>query len=69
MQAVQPEETSEISMIHPTALVSDKAKLGRNVSIGPYSIVHDAVILDDDVVVEAYCEIGYPRRWREMCRW
>ena len=47
-------------MIHPTALVSDKAKLGRNVSIGPYSIVHDAVILDDDVVVEAYCEIGYP---------
>ena len=47
-------------MIHSTALVSEKAKLGHNVMIGPYSIVHDAVVLEDDVTVEAYCEIGYP---------
>lgn len=47
-------------MIHPTALVSEKAKLGHNVTIGPYSIVHDAVVLEDDVTVEAYSEIGYP---------
>ena len=47
-------------MIHPTALVSEKAKLGHNVTIGPYSIVHDAVVLEDEVTVEAYSEIGYP---------
>ena len=47
-------------MIHPTALVSAAARLGKNVSIGPFSIVHDAVELGDDTVVGSHCEIGHP---------
>ncbi|MBK54015.1 MAG: acyl-[acyl-carrier-protein]--UDP-N-acetylglucosamine O-acyltransferase [Candidatus Marinimicrobia bacterium] len=34
--------------IHPTALVSPKASLGQNVSIGAYSIIEDGVEIDDN---------------------
>jgi UDP-N-acetylglucosamine acyltransferase len=46
--------------IHPTAIISSKAELGRNVSIGPYSIVGDDVILHDDVRVASHCVIEGP---------
>lgn len=50
--------------IHPTALVSPKAQLGDNVSIGPMCIVGDDVALGEGVqllshvVVEGHTEIG-----------
>ncbi len=47
-------------MIHPSALVSPRARLGRNVQIGPFSLVHDGVELGDDCVVESHCELGHP---------
>lgn len=47
-------------MIHPTAIVSPKAQLGRDVKIGPFSIVHDAVELGDGCDIGSNCEIGYP---------
>jgi UDP-N-acetylglucosamine acyltransferase len=46
--------------IHPTAIVSSRAELGRNVSIGPYSIIGDEVILHDDVSVASHCVIEGP---------
>lgn len=46
--------------IHPTAIISSKAELGRNVSIGPYSIIGDDVILHDDVQVASHCVIEGP---------
>jgi UDP-N-acetylglucosamine acyltransferase len=46
--------------IHTTAIISSKAELGRNVSIGPYSIVGDDVILHDDIQVASHCVIEGP---------
>lgn len=46
--------------IHPTAIISSKAELGNNVSIGPYSIVGDDVILHDDVRIASHCVIEGP---------
>jgi len=46
--------------IHPTAIISTKAELGRNVSIGPYSVIGDDVILHDDVRVASHCVIEGP---------
>lgn len=46
--------------IHATAIISPKAELGRNVSIGPYSIVGDDVILHDDIQVGSHCVIEGP---------
>lgn len=46
--------------IHPTAIVSSKVELGENVSIGPYSIVHDGVCIGSDSTIDAFCELGHP---------
>lgn len=45
-------------MIHPTSIISDKAVIGKNVTIGAYTIVHDNVHIEDDTIIEAFCEIG-----------
>lgn len=44
--------------IHPLAIVSEKAVIGLNVTIGPFTIIHDNVRIADNVTIEGYCEIG-----------
>jgi len=44
-------------MIHPTAIVSDRAQLGANCFIGPYVIIGEEVVLGDDVRVESHSVI------------
>lgn len=46
--------------LHPTAIISQKAELGHNVIVGPYSIIGDDVILHDDVRVGSHCVIEGP---------
>ncbi|MCK9280818.1 MAG: acyl-ACP--UDP-N-acetylglucosamine O-acyltransferase [Melioribacteraceae bacterium] len=41
-----------MSLIHSTSIVSPNAKIGENVKIGPFSIIHD------DVEIGDYTEIG-----------
>ncbi len=51
-------------MIHPTAIISSRAEIGANVTVGPYSIIgervtiHDGVEIAGHVVIEGPCEIG-----------
>lgn len=45
-------------MIHSTAIVSKQAKIGEGVSIGPYSVVEDDVIIGDRTVVMNHVTIG-----------
>jgi UDP-N-acetylglucosamine acyltransferase len=44
-------------MIHPTAIISSKARLGRDCHVGPYSIIGDEVTLGDSVRVESHCVV------------
>lgn len=44
--------------IHPTAIVSPKAKVGIDVKIGAFCIIYDNVDIGDNTVIEPYCEIG-----------
>lgn len=44
--------------IHPTALVSTSATLGKNVSVGPFTVVHDNVVIGDNCIIEGFCELG-----------
>jgi len=46
-----------VTQIHPSAYVSPKAELGRNVSIGPFSIVEDDVVVGDDCRLEGHVTI------------
>lgn len=40
-------------------VISEKAKIGNNVSFGNFVSVYDNVEIGDNSVVESYCEIGY----------
>jgi UDP-N-acetylglucosamine acyltransferase len=40
--------------IHPTAVISPEAQLGRNVTIGPLSVVEPEVTIQDDCVLESH---------------
>lgn len=43
--------------IHPSAVVSGRAHIGRDCHIGPYSIVGDEVELGDGVRLESHCVV------------
>jgi len=43
--------------IHPSAVVSSHARIGRDCHIGPYSIVGDEVELGDGVRLESHCVV------------
>jgi UDP-N-acetylglucosamine acyltransferase len=43
--------------VHPTAIVSPDARLGRDVSIGPYAVVEDAVTIGDRSEVRAHAVV------------
>lgn len=47
-------------MIHTLAVVSPEAKIGENVSVGPFTIVHANVVIGDNTKIDSHCEIGYP---------
>ena len=47
-------------MIHPTAIIAPQARLGANLSVGPFSIIHANVDIGADSVIDGYCELGYP---------
>ena len=50
-------QTETETTIHPSAVVSPRARIGRDCYIGPYSIVGDEVELGDGVRLEAHCVI------------
>lgn len=52
-------------MIHGSALVNSKAKIGNNVQIGAYSIIYENVVIGDNSIIEGFCEIGYSTKLAE----
>jgi UDP-N-acetylglucosamine acyltransferase len=44
-------------MIHPTAIVSPGAQLGRDCHVGPYVVIGGGVTLGDSVRVESHCVV------------
>ncbi|HVN49669.1 MAG TPA: UDP-3-O-(3-hydroxymyristoyl)glucosamine N-acyltransferase [Bacteroidota bacterium] len=44
--------------IHPTAVISQSARLGKNVSVGAYTVIGDEVRIDDDTKIGSGCTIG-----------
>jgi UDP-3-O-[3-hydroxymyristoyl] glucosamine N-acyltransferase len=55
MLEIKPPEKGNI---HPTAIISEKAKLGKNVSVGPFAVIEDNVCIGDDAAIGANCFIG-----------
>jgi len=53
--------------IHPTAIISDKAKLEKNVSIGAYSVVEDGVCIGENTIIYPNCYIGHSVKIGKDC--
>ena len=45
-------------MIHSTAIISPLAKIGSDVTIGPFTIIHDNVVIQNGSTIGSHCEIG-----------
>jgi UDP-N-acetylglucosamine acyltransferase len=45
-------------MIHPSSVISPKAKLGNNVEVGPFCYIHDNVTLGDNCILESHVVLG-----------
>ncbi|HEY3104732.1 MAG TPA: acyl-ACP--UDP-N-acetylglucosamine O-acyltransferase [Pyrinomonadaceae bacterium] len=50
-------QKSQSAKIHPTAIVSPRARIGRGCFIGPYVIIGDEVELGNGVRVDSHCVI------------
>lgn len=46
-----------MNKIHPTAIVSSKAQLGNNNTVGPYTIIGDDVIIGNDCIISSHVGI------------
>jgi UDP-3-O-[3-hydroxymyristoyl] glucosamine N-acyltransferase len=54
--------------VHATAIIGRGARLGRNVSLGPYAIVGDRVALGNNVLIGAHSVIGEGVEIGDDCR-
>lgn len=56
---IAPNEVKRPTGIHPTAVIGDKVRLGRNVAIQPYVVIEDNVEIKDNTILYAGVYIGH----------
>ena len=47
-------------MIHGSAIIDENANLGKDIHIGPFTVIHSNVNIGDNTTIEGWCEIGKP---------
>ncbi len=59
--SINPERVQRVEglnmQIHPTALVSKKARLADDIQVGPYVVIGDNVTIGSKTKIGAYCLI------------
>lgn len=58
MKYVDASRQKHTAGIHPTAVISPKATLGINVSVGAYTVIEDGATIGDNTVIFPQCYIG-----------
>ena len=56
-----------LTMIHPTALVADTARIGKGAVIYPYATLSNCAVLDDHVHLSIYASLGHDTRVGRYC--
>lgn len=62
IKLLYPTQMSHPKGIHKTALVSKKAKIGKNVAVGAYAVIEDDVEIGDRSVIYPGCFVGSSTR-------
>ena len=58
IELVAPNHIGYPKGIHPSAVISKSAKVGKNVSIGPNAIIENGVSVGDNTVIYGGCYVG-----------
>jgi UDP-3-O-[3-hydroxymyristoyl] glucosamine N-acyltransferase len=56
---VAPHDIQHPEGVHPTALISAKAKIAEGVAIGAYTVIEDEVDIGPDTVIYSSCYVGH----------
>jgi len=56
---VASHEVAHPQGVHPTAILGKNVALGKDVAIGPYTVIEDGVNIADKTVIYASCYIGH----------
>ena len=67
VEKVSPSDKKDPQGIHSKALISSKASLGKNVSVGAYTIIEDGAEIGDNTVIYGLCYIGSKVRIGNDC--
>jgi UDP-3-O-[3-hydroxymyristoyl] glucosamine N-acyltransferase len=67
LEVLGKERTRHPSGVHPTAVVAPTARLGRNVTLGAYTVVEDNASIGENTTVYAHCYIGHDSRVGADC--
>jgi len=62
-----PNEVKRPKGIHPTAVIGEKVKLGRNVAIQPYVVIEDNVEVKDNTVLYTGTYVGHHAKIGKDC--
>ncbi|MCB0378237.1 MAG: acyl-ACP--UDP-N-acetylglucosamine O-acyltransferase [Bdellovibrionales bacterium] len=52
--------------IHPSAIISDKAKLGKDVVVGPYVVIRGETVIGDGVIIDSFATVGSDYSYTEI---
>lgn len=62
-----PNEVRRPKGIHPTAIIGDKVKIGKNVAIEPYVVLEDNVEVRDNTILYAGVYVGHHTKIGKDC--
>ncbi len=53
-----PLKTVHPKGVHPTAVISKNASLGKEVAVGPYAVIEDGAVIGQESIIYPHCYIG-----------
>lgn len=67
IEYVSPDSIPHPKGIHETAVISESAILGKNVSVGPYAVIADKVSVGDNTIIYPFSYIGKKSKIGKDC--
>ncbi len=64
---LEPNEVKRPKGIHPTAVIGERVKLGRNVAIQPYVVIEDNAEIKDNTILYAGVFVGHHTKIGKDC--